>query len=82
MDAFRGYYQIFIPDGVLCYLVMAFRLKNLGAKYTRMVAKQFRELLGKSMEAYVDDMLVKSREEATHASNLVAYILDNDKVKY
>lgn len=35
-----------------------------------MVAKLFEELLGKSMEAYVDDMLVKNREDATHADEL------------
>ncbi|XP_019178351.1 PREDICTED: uncharacterized protein LOC109173565 [Ipomoea nil] len=82
MDAFRGYHQIFIhpadeektafltPDGVYCYRVMPFRLKNAGATYTRMVARLFQDLLGKSMAAYVDDMLVKSREEAKHAEDL------------
>lgn len=84
MDTFRRYHQIFMhegdeektafitPNGVFCYLVMAFRLRNSGAAYIRMVAKLFVELLGKSMEAYVDDMLVKSREEATHADDLSA----------
>lgn len=48
---------------------MAFGLRNSGATYTRMVAKLFGELLGKSMEAYVDDMLVKCKEEATHAED-------------
>lgn len=82
MDAFRGYHQIFMeegdeektafvtPDGVFCYIVMAFGLKNSGATYTRMVAKLFGHLLGKNMEAYVDDMLVKSRVDSTHAEDL------------
>lgn len=45
IDALRGYHKIFMheadeektafitPDGVFCYLVMAFRLKNLGDTY-------------------------------------------------
>ncbi|XP_019194876.1 PREDICTED: uncharacterized protein LOC109188702 [Ipomoea nil] len=82
MDAFRGYHQIFMhpadeektafltPDGVYCYQVMPFGLKNAGATYTRMVARLFQHLLGKSMAAYVDYMLVKSREEDKHAEDL------------
>ncbi|XP_019159717.1 PREDICTED: uncharacterized protein LOC109156335 [Ipomoea nil] len=49
---------------------MPFGLKNAGATYTRMVARLFQHLLGKSMAAYVDDMLVKSREESKHAGDL------------
>ena len=49
------------PHGLLCYNVMLFRLKNVGAMYQRLVAKMFRPLLGKTMEVYVDDMLVKSK---------------------
>lgn len=56
------------PDAVFCHLVMAFGLKSLGATYTRMVAKLF----GKSMETYVDGMLVNDREDATHADDLAA----------
>ncbi|XP_031111906.1 uncharacterized protein LOC116015878 [Ipomoea triloba] len=84
MDAFRGYHQIFMhpadeektafitPDGVYCYRVMPFGLKNAGATYTRMVGRLFRDLLGKSMAAYVDDMLVKSKDERTHAGDLAS----------
>ncbi|XP_019186008.1 PREDICTED: uncharacterized protein LOC109180752 [Ipomoea nil] len=82
MDAFQGYHQIYMhkadeektafltPDGVYCYQVMPFELKNAGATYTWMVARLFQDLLGKSMAAYVDDMLVKIREEAGHAGDL------------
>ncbi|VFQ91623.1 unnamed protein product [Cuscuta campestris] len=53
MDAFRGYHQVFMheedaektmfltPEGVYCYLVMAFGLKNSGATYTRMKVPNF-----------------------------------------
>ena len=38
---------------------MPFGLKNAGATYQRMVTKIFQSLLGNTMEAYIDDMLVK-----------------------
>ena len=46
--------------GILCYKVMPFGLKNAGATYQRLVNKMFSEYLGKTMEVYIDDMLVKS----------------------
>ncbi|CAH9118960.1 unnamed protein product [Cuscuta europaea] len=58
------------PEGIFCYLVMVFGLKNSGATYTRMVAKVFRAVLGRTMEAYVDDMIVKSKQSTTHADDL------------
>ena len=82
MDGFSGYNQIkmdkddtskvsFITDfGVFCYLVMAFGLKNAGATYQRLVNKIFKDLIGKTMEVYVDDMLVKSLDKADHISHL------------
>ncbi|KAL8134680.1 hypothetical protein AgCh_009635 [Apium graveolens] len=77
MDGFSGYNQIkmhkddipkvsFITDfGVYCYLVMAFGLKNAGATYQRLV-----NLIGKTMEVYVDDMLVKSLVKTDHITHL------------
>nr|GMC97732.1 aldehyde oxidase GLOX1-like [Ipomoea batatas] len=38
---------------------MPFGLKNSGSTYTRIVARLFKSLIGKSTAAYVDDMLVK-----------------------
>ena len=49
---------------------MPFGLKNAGATYQRMVNKVFKELLGDTMEAYVDDMIVKSREKESHVKKL------------
>lgn len=49
---------------------MPFGLKNAGATYQRMVDRMFRSQLGRKMEAYVDDMLVKSKKIETHASEL------------
>ncbi|XP_031106330.1 uncharacterized protein LOC116010979 [Ipomoea triloba] len=82
LDAFRGYHQIFMheedeektafttPEGVFCYRVMAFGLKNSGATYTRMVAKVFKKVLGRNLQAYVDDMIVKSSETDLHTEDL------------
>ena len=82
MDAFSGYNQIrmyppdqektsFITDrGTYCYQVMPFGLKNAGATYQRLVNKMFENQIGKSMEVYVDDMLVKSQSKEEHISNL------------
>jgi len=39
---------------------MPFGLKNVGARFQRMVNKIFKVLIGSSMEVYIDDMLVKS----------------------
>ena len=82
LDAFSGYHQIpmypldskktsFITcHGLFCYNVMPFGLKNVGATYQRLVTKIFRPLLGKTMEVYIDDMLIKSKERPDHANHL------------
>ena len=82
MDGFSGYKQIrmdkndvpkvsFITDfGVFCYLVMTFGLKNAGATYQRLANKMFKHLIGKTMEVYVDDMLVKSLNKMDHLEHL------------
>ena len=81
LDAFLGYHQIpmHMPDeekiafitshGLYCYNVMPFGLKNVGATYQRLVTKMFRPLLGKTIEVYIDDMLVKSKERLDHAKH-------------
>ncbi|XP_073121284.1 uncharacterized protein [Henckelia pumila] len=73
MDAYQGYHQIplaledqdkvsFITSGgTFCYVVMPFGLKNAGATYQRMMDKVFQEQVGRNVEVYVDDVLVKSR---------------------
>ncbi|CAL2226726.1 unnamed protein product [Prunus armeniaca] len=49
---------------------MPFGLKNAGATYQHLVNKIFAELIGTSMEVYVDDMLVESRTANDHLRNL------------
>ena len=40
---------------------MPFGLKNDGATYQRCMLKYFRDLIGRTIEAYVDDIVVKSK---------------------
>ena len=82
MDAFSGYNQILIKEedqekttfvtsqGLYCYKVMPFVLRNVGATYQRLVNQMFSKKIGKNMEVYVDDMLVKSRKTETHLADL------------
>ena len=81
LDAFSGYHQIPIypldakktafitPHGLFCYNVMSFVLKNAGATYHRLETKMFKPLLGKTMEVYIDDMLVKSKQRPDHVTH-------------
>ena len=55
-------YTSFITDrGLYFYKAMSSDLKNVGATYQRLVNEMFKNLIGKSMEVYMDDMLVKSK---------------------
>ncbi|XP_028077759.1 uncharacterized protein LOC114279668 [Camellia sinensis] len=49
---------------------MPFGLKNAGATFQRMVTKMFAHLLGRTMEAYIDDMVVKSKEKSQYLADL------------
>ena len=49
---------------------MPFGLKNARATYQRLVNKMFSKQIDRNMEVYVDDMLVKSREELAHLDDL------------
>ena len=49
---------------------MSFGLKNAGATYLCMMSHIFEPLLGKTMEAYIEDMLVKSRFQGDHLAHL------------
>ena len=49
---------------------MPFELKNAGATYQRLVNKMFNKQIWRNMEVYVDDMLVKSKEELAHLGDL------------
>nr|GEU62915.1 ribonuclease H-like domain-containing protein [Tanacetum cinerariifolium] len=51
-------------QGVYCYTKMPFGLKNAGATYQRLMDKEFESQVGRNIEVYVDDLVVKSHTEA------------------
>ena len=59
-----------MSQGIYCYKVMPFRLKNVGATYRRLINRMLSKQIDRNMEVYVDDMLVKSREELAHLDDL------------
>ncbi|KAI3828411.1 hypothetical protein L1987_02512 [Smallanthus sonchifolius] len=75
LDAYKGYHQIKMSradeentafhttKGIFCYKKMPFGLKNAGATYQRLIDKAFEGQLDKNMEAYVDDLVIKSQSE-------------------
>ncbi|KAL0395270.1 UNVERIFIED_CONTAM: hypothetical protein Slati_4493200 [Sesamum latifolium] len=95
MDDSQGYHQIMLaPEdrkrvsfitsaGTFCYMAMPFGLKNAGATYQRLVDKIFRHQIGRNMEVYVDDMLVKSKKAPDHIKDLeeTFFVLRKYKLK-
>ncbi|GLU07027.1 hypothetical protein SLE2022_240070 [Rubroshorea leprosula] len=84
MDDHSGYNQIFIAEedipktafrcpgaiGTYEWVVMPFGLKNAGATYQRAMNAIFHDMIGRFMEIYIDDVVVKSNEEEEHLEHL------------
>ena len=82
LDAFQGYPQIpltlgdqektaFVtPIRNYHYKVMPFGLKNARSIYQRTMTRKFESQLGKNIEIYVDDMVVKSKVVSEHLGDL------------
>nr|GEV38686.1 hypothetical protein [Tanacetum cinerariifolium] len=74
-NAYKGYHQVqmaqddeektasYTDQGTYCYTKMPFRLKNAGATYQRVVDTAFQSQIRRNLEAYVDDMVIKSNDE-------------------
>jgi hypothetical protein len=72
LDAYSGYNQIRLkvededkttfltPHGVYCYMTMPFGLKNVEATYQRCMQACLKEQIGRNIEVYVDDIVIKS----------------------
>ena len=58
------------PVGNYHYKVMPFGLKNVGSTYQRMMTRMFKPQLGKVIEVYIDDMVVKSKVTSEHVKDL------------
>jgi hypothetical protein len=82
LDCYSRYHQIAIkeedqektafitPFGAYCYKTMSFRLRNADATYQRAIQKCFKKQLNKNVEAYVDDVVIKTRNSDTLITNL------------
>jgi hypothetical protein len=84
LDCYSGYHQIalhpddedkmafIMPDDIYCYKVITFGLKNAGATYQKAIQKCLKSQIGKNVEAYVDDVVVKTTEEDKLIADLTA----------
>ena len=82
LDAYSGYNQIRMkeedqektafttPFSVFCYNTMPFGLKNAGATYQRCMQACLKEQLGRNIQVYVDDIVIKTKEEASLIDDL------------
>ncbi|KAK1677345.1 hypothetical protein QYE76_038193 [Lolium multiflorum] len=83
MDGNAGYNQIFMAwkiytrphseyqgVGLFEYVVMTFGLKNAGATYQRAMNYIFHDLIGKLVEIYIDNVVVKSVSTEGHLDDL------------
>src|SRR6266498_1304045 len=82
LDAYSGYYQVSLaefdciktsfitPFEAYCYITMPFGLKNASATYQRAMQRCLHDQLGRNMEVYVDDVIIKSRVKEDLISDL------------
>jgi hypothetical protein len=75
LDCYSGYHQIALhpddedktafitPHDIYCYKVMTFGLKNAGATYQKAIQNCLASQIGRNVEAYVDDVVVKTTVE-------------------
>jgi hypothetical protein len=82
LDCYSGYHQIAIkeedqektafitPFDAYCYTTMSFGLRNAGARYQRAIQACLKRQLNKNVEAYVDDVVVKTRNSSTLIDDL------------
>ena len=77
LDAYSGCHQIFMskedeektlfitPCGMYCFICMPFGLKSVGSTFARAVQIGFEPQLHRNNEAYMDDIMVKTKDRAT-----------------
>jgi hypothetical protein len=82
LDCYSGYHQIALhpddedkttfitPHCIYCYKVMTFGLKNAGATYQKAIQKCLKSQIRKNVEAYVDDVVVKTTVEDKFIADL------------
>ena len=68
-------------EGLYCYKVMPFGLKNAGATYQRLMNHVLQDHIDKNIEVYVDDIIVKSQGSEQHARDLEQILDTLEKYK-
>jgi hypothetical protein len=58
------------PFGMYCYVTMSFGLRNGGATHQRCMQHVFGDHIGRTVEAYIDDIVVKTRKADDLVSDL------------
>ena len=53
---------------------MPFDLKNTRSTYQRMMTRMFKSQLGKNIEVYIDDMVIKSKVVFEHVGDLGIFL--------
>jgi hypothetical protein len=82
LDAYSGFHQIqmsredrkhtaFVTvDGLYCYVVMPYGLKNVLPTFVRSMSKTFGDLIRDKVEVYIDDIVVKTKRRSTLVEDL------------
>jgi hypothetical protein len=82
LDAYSGFHQIWMAredrkhtafitvDGLYCYVVMPYGLKNALPTFVWAMSKTFGDLIRDKVEIYVDDIMVKTRRGSTLVEDL------------
>jgi hypothetical protein len=71
MKEFDQLATLFITSfGMYCYVTMPFGLRNAGATYQRYMQHVFGDHIGRTVEAYVDDIVVNTRKTDDLVSDL------------
>nr|GFA25403.1 reverse transcriptase domain-containing protein [Tanacetum cinerariifolium] len=68
----------YTDQGTYCYTKMLFRMKNAGATYQRLGDSTFQSQIGRNLKAYVDNMVIKSKDEKMLLAD-IAETFDNLK---
>ncbi|GJR18228.1 reverse transcriptase domain-containing protein [Tanacetum coccineum] len=88
LDAYKGYHQVqmaeedeektafYTDQGTYCYTKMSFGFKNARATYQRLVDGSFQTQIGRNLEAYVDNMVIKSKSKREMLAD-IAETFDN-----
>jgi hypothetical protein len=82
LDCYLGYHQIALKvsdqdkttfimlHDIYCYTARTFGLKNAGVTYQKAIQKCLESQIGKNVEAYVDNVVVKNNDKDDHIADL------------